>query len=301
MRRNRRGEVKATASGRDGRRWWVKLRRTKITVAIAGVILAAFVITGIFAPLIAPYDPTENDLQIVKAPPFFQDGAVDGHPLGTDQLGRDILSRVIWGARISLLVAVIGVLGSGVIGITLGVVSGYRGGVVDALVQRAVDVLLGLPIIVVAMVVAIARGPSFGNVVLLLILTFWASYARQARAEALKLRNLGFVTLARTSGTSNTVIMFRHIVPNLAGTMLVLATLNVGTMIMMEATLSFLGAGIAPPTASWGLMVADGRTYVTGAWWLSFMPGLAISLVVLSCNIFGDWLRDRLDPKLRTT
>ena len=279
----------------------VKRRRLNIGVTIAGLILSVFVITGIFAPLIAPYDPTEIDLNNVLVPPVFQDGGQSEHLLGTDRLGRDVLSRIIHGARVSLLVAVIGVLGSGILGMTLGVISGYRGGVIDGIVQRAVEVVLGLPVILLAMVVAIAWGASFSHVVIILIVTFWAGYARQARAEALRLRNLDFVTLARTSGTSKSIIMLRHIVPNIAGTMLVLATIQVGTIIMIEATLSFLGAGIPPPMPSWGLMTADGRDMIVSAWWLSFMPGLAISLVVLSCNIFGDWLRDKLDPKLRTS
>lgn len=278
----------------------IKWRRINIGVTIAGVILAVFVIAGIFAPLMAPYDPNHQNLDNALVPPFFQEGGQSEHLLGTDRLGRDILSRIIFGARVSLLVATIGVLGSGTIGMVLGVISGYKGGKVDMVIQRAVDVVLGLPLILLALVIAIAVGASFLNVVLILIFTFWAGYARQARAEVLKLRNLDFVTLARTAGTSDFVIMLRHIVPNIMGTMLVLATLNVGTMIMMEATLSFLGAGIPPPDPSWGLMTADGRDLVVSAWWLSFMPGLAISMVVLAGNIFGDWLRDRFDPKLRT-
>lgn len=275
-------------------------RHTRYSVIVAGIILVAFVIVGIFAPWIAPYDPTSIDLRNTLAPPaFMSDGTAD-HLLGTDPLGRDILSRIIYGARVSLLVAVFGVLGSGLLGMGLGVLSGYMGGFVDGVIQRIVDVTLGFPIIILAMVVSIAWGAAFSHLVLILIVTFWAGYARQARAEALKLRGLDFVTLARTSGTSRLVIMARHIVPNIAGSMLVLATLQVGTIIMMEATLSFLGAGVPPPTASWGSMTADGRNYLASEWWVAVMPAVAICLVVLSCNIFGDWVRDRLDPKLRT-
>ena len=278
----------------------IKWRQINIGVTIAGLILAAFIIAGLFAPLVAPYDPALPDLSNNLVPPFFQEGGQSDHPLGTNRLGRDMLSRVIWGARVSLIVAAIGVLGSGIIGLVLGVISGYKGGKVDTLIQRAVDIVLGLPLFLLALVMAIVLGASLVNVAIILILVFWAQYARQARAEVLKLRGLDFVTLARTAGTSELVIMLRHIVPNLAGTMLVVTTLNVGTIIMLEAMLSFLGAGIPPPLPSWGMMTADGRDMIVQAWWLSFMPGLAISLVVLSCNIFGDWLRDRLDPKLRT-
>lgn len=275
-------------------------RHTRYSVIIAGVILAGFVIVGIFAPWIAPYEPSEIDLYNTLTPPAFAEGGTSDHLLGTDPLGRDILSRIIHGARVSLLVALLGVLGSGILGIILGVISGYMGGFVDGLIQRIVDVTLGFPIIILAMVVAIAWGASFSHLILILIVTFWAGYARQARAETLKLRSLDFVTLARTSGTSKFVIMARHILPNIAGTMLVLATLQVGTLIMMEATLSFLGAGVPPPTPSWGSMTSDGRNYLATEWWVAVMPALAICLVVLASNIFGDWVRDRLDPKLRT-
>ncbi len=269
-------------------------------VVISLVILAGFIICGIFAPFIAPYSPTNINLGDALKPPAFQAGGDVHYPLGTDRLGRDVLSRIIFGARVSLQVAAIGVVASGIIGLTLGVISGYKGGWIDIIIQRAVDIMLGLPMILIAMVLAIIFGASILNVAFVLIIIFWATFARQSRAETLKLRNLDFVTLARTSGTSDFIIILRHIVPNVMGSMLVLATLNVGATITLEATLSFLGAGIPPPAPSWGLMTADGRDMVVTAWWLSFMPGVAISLVVLACNVFGDWLRDRLDPKLRT-
>jgi peptide/nickel transport system permease protein len=269
-------------------------------VVIALVILGLFIICGIFAPLVAPYNPTSINLGDALKPPAFQPGGQANYPLGTDRLGRDVLSRIIYGARVSLEVAAIGVIASGIIGMTLGVISGYKGGIVDMIIQRAVDIMLGLPMILIAMVLAIIFGASLINVAFVLIIIFWATFCRQARAETLKLRTLDFVTLARTSGTSDFIIILRHIVPNVMGSMLVLATLNVGATITLEATLSFLGAGIPPPAPSWGLMTADGRDMIVTAWWLSFMPGVAISLVVLACNVFGDWLRDRLDPKLRT-
>jgi peptide/nickel transport system permease protein len=276
------------------------IRRINIGVAISLFLLVVFILCGIFAPFIAPNDPTKINLQEALKPPLFQKGGDPNYPLGTDRLGRDILSRIIWGARVSLEVAAIGVIASGIIGAILGVISGYKGGIIDSIIQRIVDVMLSLPMILIAMVLAIILGASLLNVAVVLILVFWASFARQARAETLKIRTLDFVTLARTSGTSDFIIILRHIVPNVMGSMLVMATLNVGATITLEAILSFLGAGIPPPLPSWGLMTADGRDMVVSAWWLSFMPGLAISMVVLACNIFGDWVRDRLDPKLRT-
>jgi peptide/nickel transport system permease protein len=282
------------------RRHHIAWRRMNAGVVISLILLAAFIICGVFAPWIAPYNPTLTNLNEYLKPPAFQADGDWAHPLGTDRLGRDVLSRIIFGARVSLQVAAIAVVASGLIGMTLGVISGFKGGIIDAIIQRGVDVMLGLPMILVAMVLAIILGASLLNVSIVLILLFWATFARQARAETLKLRALDFVTLARTSGTSDLIIIFRHIVPNLMGSMLVLATLNVGAAISLEAILSFLGAGIPPPAPSWGLMTADGRDMIVEAWWLSFMPGVAISLVVLSCNIFGDWLRDKLDPKLRS-
>lgn len=274
--------------------------KMNVGVVISIVVLAIFIICGIFAEFIAPYGPTQINLADALKPPAFQAGGDAHYPLGTDRLGRDVLSRIIFGARVSLQVAAIGVVASGVIGLALGVISGYKGGLIDNIIQRAVDIMLGLPMILIAMVLAIAIGASLLNVAIVLVLVFWATFARQARAETLKLRTLDFVTLARTSGTSDFMIILRHIVPNVMGSMLVMATLNVGATITLESILSFLGAGIPPPNPSWGLMTADGRDMVVTAWWLSFMPGVAISMVVLACNIFGDWVRDKLDPKLRT-
>jgi peptide/nickel transport system permease protein len=278
----------------------IKWRRINIGVMISVIILGVFLIFGIFAPFITAYDPTQINLGEALKPPAFQPEGQVNHPLGTDRLGRDMLSRIIFGARVSLQVAAIGVIASGIIGMFLGIFSGYYGGWVDNVIQRAVDIMLGLPMILIAMVLAIILGASLLNVAIVLILIFWATFARQARAETLKIRTLDFVTLARTSGTSDFIIMARHVLPNVMGSMLVMATLNVGATITLEATLSFLGAGIPPPAPSWGLMTADGRDMVVTAWWLSFMPGVAISLVVLACNVFGDWVRDKLDPKLRT-
>lgn len=261
-------------------------------------ILALFIVTAILADYLAPFNPRQINLGNALAPPFFQGGTVE-HLLGTDQLGRDILSRLIYGARISMIVAAIGILAAGSIGSTVGIIAGYKGGKADVTISRVVDVMLGFPTIILALVLAVTLGPSLFTVAVVVILIYWAVYARQARAEALKIRSMDYVTLARIAGCSDVIIMLRHILPNALNSLVVLATFNLGTVITLEATLSFLGAGIPPPTPSWGSMCADGRGILLTAWWVSFVPGLAITLVVLSGNLFGDWLRDRLDPKLR--
>jgi len=262
------------------------------------LILIGFVLAAIFAEFLAPGNPKQIDLPHALMKPLTTVGATTVW-LGTDKLGRDILSRIIFGARVSLTVALIGVIAAGSVGTFLGIIAGFKGGTVDSIISRAIDVMLGFPTILFALVLAIVLGPSLFNVALVVILVYWARYARQARGEALKVREMDYVTLARTAGCSNLVIMFRHIFPNVVNSLLIVSTVNIGTVITLEATLSFLGAGVPPPAPSWGTMCADGRDLLVSAWWVSFMPGLAITLVVLSGNIFGDWLRDRLDPNLR--
>ncbi len=263
------------------------------------VILILFLVVSVFAEHLAPYSPRNINLARALTPPFWQHGGTTEFILGTDQLGRDILSRLLFGARISLIMAAIAVLVAGAIGGALGILAGWRGGKIDTIISRTVDVMLGFPTILLALALVAVLGASMFNVVLVVILIYWARYARQARAETLKVREMDFVTLARTSGCSDLTIMLRHILPNVVNSLIVLATFNVGTVITLESTLSFLGVGIPPPTPSWGSMCADGRGMLVEAWWVSFMPGVAITLVVLSGNLFGDWLRDKLDPKLR--
>jgi peptide/nickel transport system permease protein len=272
--------------------------RINFGIIPAFCILILFIGAAIFANYIAPFNPKEINLANTLLKPFSVAGNVT-YWLGTDKLGRDILSRIIYGARVSLIVAAIGVFVSGTMGSILGIIAGYRGGVVDSVISRSVDVMLGFPTILLALVLAIVLGASMLNVSIVVILIYWARYARQARGETLKIREMDYVTLARTAGCSDLKIMLRHIFPNVVNSLLVLATFNVGTVITLEATLSFLGAGIPPPMPSWGTMCADGRGILVSAWWVSFMPGLAITLVVLSSNLFGDWLRDKLDPKFR--
>ena len=219
--------------------------------------------------------------------------------LGTDHLGRDVLSRIIFGARISLIVAAITLLVGGTIGTTLGLAAGYFGGWVDELIMRIVDIFLALPLVLVALVLVVAVGQSFFIIIVVLVLFIWVRFARQIRGEVLQLKNMDYVALAKVAGASTPRILFFHLLPGVVNTLIVVATLQVSIVILVEATLSFLGAGVPPPTPAWGSMVADGRGFLANAWWISTMPGVAILLTVLSLNLFGDWLRDTLDPRLR--
>ena len=264
-------------------------------------ILTIMVLAAIFAPLIAPDSPRIGSLSEKLLPPAWMEEGKISHLLGTDQQGRDVLSRLIYGARISLSVAALAVFFAGTIGTAIGVVSGYFGGRTDAILMRLTDITFSIPLILMAIVLVAALGPSFYNLTLVITILLWPYYARQVRAESLSLKKQDFVALARIAGCSNISIMLRHILPNTLPTILVLATLQAASVILLEAALSFLGVGIPPPTPAWGLMVGEGRLYIATAWWLSIWPGLAILLTVLSMNLLGDWLRDWLDPKLRQT
>jgi peptide/nickel transport system permease protein len=228
-----------------------------------------------------------------------REGGTSKYLLGTDKSGSDVFSRIIHGARIALLVSLLAIVLSGVIGVTLGMLAGYFGGLIDAVVMRMVDVSLSISIVLVALVLAAVRGPGTENVLAVVALLLWSRFARLARGETLALKNLDFVARARVAGSSHIRIMTRHILPNLVNTMIVLATLQIGFVIVLEAGLSFLGAGVPRPNPAWGLMVADGRELITESWWVAFFPGVAILLTVLSFNLLGDWVRDKLDPKQR--
>jgi len=274
------------------------LRRRKILI-VPMLILAAFVVVGLTAPYLAPLSPTETALGMKLTPPAWLTDGVNARPLGTDQLGRDIASRIIHGARVSLMTALAGILLSGAVGTALGLLAGYYGAWVDALIMRGADMTLAVHIYILAIVLAVVWGPGLGNVLLVTMFLLWSRYARQARAEVLSLKEREFVVAARALGASATRIMARHLLPNILASLIVLSTLQVGFVIVLEATLSFLGAGVPPPNPSWGVMVADGRALIASAWWVSTFPGLAILLVVLSVNLVGDAIRDQLDPRLR--
>ncbi len=228
-----------------------------------------------------------------------REGGNSRYLLGTDDLGRDILSRSIYGARISLIIAVVTLGIGGAIGTGLGLIAGYFGGLVDELLMRIVDIFLALPLVLVALVLVVAVGQSFFITTMVLVLFIWVRFARQVRGEVLQLKTMDYVALAKVAGASTPRILFVHLLPGVVNTLIVVATLQVSIVILVESTLSFLGAGVPPPTPAWGSMVADGRDFLADAWWISTMPGIAILLTVLSLNLFGDWLRDRLDPKLR--
>ena len=285
----------APAPVRIAKQLW-RLRRWPL---IPMFFLALFVFTGVFAPLIAPHDPERGGLRDRNLPPAWEAGGSSEFLLGTDHLGRDVLSRVVFGARISLAVAGV-TLGVGmVIGVASGLIAGWYGGWLDEFLMRIVDIKLAIPTILLALVLVLALGQSFLIIVAILAIAVWPRFARNVRGEVLQLKTMDFVALAKVAGASTPRILFIHIFPGVINTLIVLATLEVGIVILLESTLSFLGAGVPPPTPAWGSMVADGRDRLAVAWWISTMPGLAIMLVVLSMNLFGDWLRDRLDPRLR--
>jgi peptide/nickel transport system permease protein len=262
------------------------------------ILLVVLVIPALLAPCIAPHDPYAGGLGERLRPPVWAGGSWD-HVLGTDRAGRDVLSRILYGARISIFISMVGILAGGGVGTALGLIAGYYGGWIDALIMRLVDISLALPSVLLALVLAAAIGPSFATVLLVVALVLWALYARQIRGSTLAIREMDFVARARVAGSSDLRIITLEILPNVANTLIVLATLQVGYVILLEASLSFLGVGVPRPAPAWGLLVADGRELVVVAWWVAMFPGLAILLTVLSLNLLGDWLRDRLDPKLR--
>ena len=266
---------------------------------VSFAIIAVLVLVAVLAPLIAPHSPTEQSLPDKLLPPAWEAGGSARHLLGTDVLGRDVLSRLIYGARVSLIVAAVALLAGGGIGLIVGIVSGYLGGRTDSFLMRTVDATLTFPTILIALLLAVSLGPGLRTIAIAITVLIWARFARVVRGEVLAVKARDFVALARVHGCSHLRIMAVHIVPNVLNTFMVLLTLHIGFVIIVEASLSFLGAGIPPPTPAWGSMIAEGRDFVTSAWWVSVFPGLAILLVVLAFNLLGDWLRDTFDPKLR--
>ena len=264
------------------------------------LLLIVLVIPAVFADVIAPYGPQEapNGIRGRLQPPVFAGGTSE-HLLGTDKIGRDMLSRIIYGSRISIIISLVGIAIAGSIGITLGIIAGYYGGKVDALIMRLVDISLSIPPVLLALSLAAALEPSFRTVIIVVGALLWSIYCRQVRGDTLLVMQQDYIDRARVAGASGLRIMLKHILPNITNTLIVLATLQVGFVILLEAGLSFLGVGLSRPTPAWGLMVADGREVLIRAWWVALWPGLAIMLTVFGFNLLGDWLRDRLDPRLR--
>jgi peptide/nickel transport system permease protein len=268
-----------------------RLRLPWIPLTIVTVLL----ICSAFAPLLTPYDPTEVSILDSRMAP----GASLSHPLGTDVLGRDVLARLIFGARTAIFISMVALSTGAVLGTVLGLVAGYRGGWLDILIMRAADAALGFPTVLVAMIVVTILGAGIENIILAVVLTVWARFARMVRGDVLYVRELDFVTFAKIAGVSTPVIILRHVFPNTINTLMVVTSLLVGQVILLEASLSFLGLGLPPGAPAWGIMVSEGKDEILNVWWLSLFPGLAITIVVLAFNFFGDWLRDTLDPKLR--
>lgn len=282
----------------DWRRILRDLLRNRAALTGLG-ILVLVAGAAILAPLVSPHDPLLQEVSSRLKPPGW---AVEGGPrylLGTDQLGRDILSRLIYGARISLIIGLSAVLLAGSLGTLMGLVAGYRGGRVDDLCMRLTDTMLAMPFILLALAVIAVLGSSLRNIIIVLGATSWVSYARVVRAEVLTLRTREFVSAAQALGGGGPRIVFRHLLPNVLTPVIVIATLEVARMIILESALSFLGLGVQPPTPTWGGMLADGRAYLSTAWWFATVPGLCIMLSVLGINLLGDWLRDVLDPRLQ--
>ncbi len=319
-----------------------KMRRWPL---IPVFLLSFVVISGVFAPWLAPHDPEKGELRERNIPPAWSNGetavktvvervsinergvavsltdALKVDPniqlgdrievyvrppgstkflLGTDHLGRDILSRIIYGARIAIIISLVTLGVGGTIGVVMGLIAGWYGGFVDEFLMRLVDIKLAIPLILIALVLVITLGQSLWIIVTVLCLFIWPRFARQVRGEVLQLKHMDYVSLAKVSGASTARILFIHIFPGTINTLIVVATLQVGIVILLESTLSFLGAGVPPPTPAWGSMVSEGRDKLAGGvWWISTFPGIAIMLTVVSLNLFGDWLRDTLDPRLR--
>ena len=283
-----------------------RVRRRRVAIrlgdfpVIPTLILVAIALVAIFANVLAPHNPEVGSLAARFRPPVWQTGGSTQYVLGTDQLGRDVLSRLMFGARVSMVVGFTAVIFAGVIGTALGILSGYLGGWVDQVIMRLTDTWLALPALTFAIFLAAIVGPSMWNIVIILGITYWTRYARVIRGEVLSLKEREFVRLAIVAGCSKWTIMWRHILPNVINSAIVLGSLMLGVVIITEATLSFLGVGVPPPQPAWGLMLSDGKQgLMVGRWWLTIFPGCCIMLMVLSANLLGDWLRVKFDPQLR--
>ena len=270
--------------------------RGRVAAAVPAGLLLLFVLLAVGAPSLAPVDPARQSLLARLRPPGTQVGGIT-HWLGTDELGRDLLSRVLYGARVSLLVAFLSVCVSGSVGTLLGMLAGFRRGLTEGLIMRAVDMVLSIPPILLAIITVAVLGPGLQNLILVLGFTRWPRYTRVAYGQTLRVAPLPFITASRLGGAQSGRLLVRHVLPNILPALVVVATLEFGLMVLFEASLSFLGLGIQPPTPSWGGILAVGRNYIASAWWIATLPGLCLFLLVLTVNLLGDQLRDRLDPR----
>ncbi|WHY59690.1 ABC transporter permease [Cytobacillus firmus] len=276
---------------------WIKLLLQSKTGTVGFFIVSLVIFVAIFADILAPHNPASNNLGDMLKPPVWLDGGSQNYILGTDNLGRDILSRIIYGSRVSLLVGVFSVILAGFIGIIAGLLAGYYGGVIDNLLMRIVDSFLAIPSILFILVVLAVFDPSILVLIVVIGFTNWVTYARVVRGEVLSIKEREFVKASKSIGTNSLTIMLQHILPNILSSFIVISTLSVATTIVLEASLSFLGLGIQPPDVSWGGMLTDGRNYLATNWWLATFPGIAITITVLGIIFLGDWLRDVLDPR----
>jgi peptide/nickel transport system permease protein len=263
------------------------------------LLLLPVVVCGIFGPLFYPHDPTVMKLSMALNPPAWVSGGDWSYFLGTDHMGRDLLSRLIEGARASLIVAVFGVGFAGIFGVAMGMIAGYLEGTIDNVIMRIVDTQMSIPAILLIILLAAVLGGGLVTIIISVSLVFWTTYARVVRGETLSIKQRDFVALAKVRGCGNIRILRKHIFPNLVNTVMVLATLQLGRAIIIEASITFLGLGIQPPATAWGLIISDGRIYMSTAWWIPTFAGVAIMITVLGANLLGDWLRDKLDPRLR--
>ncbi len=272
-------------------------RRNPPKIALAVLVLMLFI--GIFGPVLAPKNPHVGSLSDSLEPPIWLEGGTLEFPFGTDFFGRDVLSRLLDGARITLVTALVALVGSAVVGVAVGLASGYFGGWIDSLVMRLVDFMLAMPSLLLALVFIAAIEPSLRAVILAVMISGWVGYARYVRGDVLSQREREYVTAAISIGCGAPRIMFRHLLPNVLATVMVIATLQTGGFILLVASLSFLGVGIPKPTAAWGVMISDGRDFLLNGWWVAVVPGVAISMLIVSLNLVGDWMRDTFDPRLR--
>lgn len=280
------------------KRWIKQLFKSK-TGIVGAVIVLFTIIIAIFAPLLAPYDPGKVAPLMRLKPPMWMEGGSIEHILGTDNLGRDILSRILYGSRVSLIVGIGAVLVSGLIGAVLGLLAGFYGGWINAIIMRTADAFLAIPTILLMLVVLAVVGPGLSTLIFVIGITNWVSYARVVRGEVLSIKEREFIKSVVAIGARKSRIIFLHILPNVISSFIIISGMSVATTIVLEASLSFLGLGIKSPAVSWGGMLSDGRQYVATAWWVATFPGLAITITVLGVIFLGDWLRDMLDPRLK--